>query len=80
MLYVSTRGAMTPAPFSEVLLGGLAPDGGLVMPEQYPTIDSATLQAWRSLSYPQLAFEIIRLFATDIDESDLRELVDRSYT
>ena len=80
MLYVSTRGAMAPNAFSEILLGGLAPDGGLVMPERYPQIDSATLDAWRAMSYPQLAFEIIRLFATDIDEAALRTLIDRTYT
>ncbi|MFT3804630.1 MAG: threonine synthase [Burkholderiaceae bacterium] len=76
MLYVSTRGGMAPAPFRDILLGGLAPDGGLVMPEQYPRAD---LAAWRGLSYPALAFEVLSRFATDIPAADLRELVERTY-
>jgi threonine synthase len=80
MLYVSTRGGMTPAPFSEILLGGLAPDGGLVVPQHYPKVDAATLAAWRPLGYPQLAFEIIRRYVGDIDEATLRALIERTYT
>ena len=80
MLYESTRGGMQPAPFSEVLLGGLAPDGGLVLPQSYPTVDDATLSAWRQLSYAQLAFEIVRRYVGDIHDDDLRRLVDRTYT
>jgi len=80
MLYVSTRGGMTPAPFSEILLGGLAPDGGLVVPQQYPKVDAATLAQWRGLAYPQLAFEVIRRYVGDIDEAALRSLVERTYT
>ncbi|MEN9314142.1 MAG: hypothetical protein RIS35_535 [Pseudomonadota bacterium] len=80
MLYVSTRGGLQPSPFSEILLGGLAPDGGLVVPQAYPAIDRATLSSWRSLSYPQLAFEVIRRYATDIDENDLRAIIERTYT
>jgi threonine synthase len=80
MLYVSTRGGMTPAPFSEILLGGLAPDGGLVVPQNYPKVDAATLAAWRPLGYPQLAFEIIRRYVGDIDEATLRSLIERTYT
>ncbi|MFT4103570.1 MAG: threonine synthase [Burkholderiaceae bacterium] len=76
MLYVSTRGGMAPAPFRDILLGGLAPDGGLVMPEQYPRAD---LAAWRGLSYPALAFEVLSRFATDIPAAELRELVERTY-
>lgn len=80
MLYESTRGGMQPTPFSEVLLGGLAPDGGLVVPQAYAKVDDATLAAWRGLSYPQLAFEIVRRYVGDIGEADLRALVDRTYT
>ncbi|MCL4745740.1 MAG: threonine synthase [Burkholderiaceae bacterium] len=80
MLYLSTRGGMDPTPFGEVLLGGLAPDGGLVIPQSYPAIDDATLTRWRTLAYPRLAFEIVRLYAGDIDENDLRALVERTYT
>lgn len=80
MKYISTRGATAPKSFSEVLLMGLAPDGGLMLPEHYPQVDAATLQKWRGLSYPELAFEIISLFATDIPSDDLRDIVNRTYT
>jgi len=80
MKYLSTRGGMPPARFTEILLGGLAPDGGLVVPERYPRIDAAMLARWRKLSYPALAFEILRLYADDIPETDLRALIDRTYT
>ncbi len=80
MRYVSTRGELPPSPFSQILLGGLAPDGGLVVPQEYPRVDAQTLQSWRALAYPQLAFEIIRRYAGDIDEADLRALIERTYT
>lgn len=80
MKYISTRGETEPMEFSDVLLMGLAPDGGLMLPESYPKIDSDTLNEWRKLSYPQLAFEIMRLFATDIDEADLKDIINRTYT
>jgi threonine synthase len=80
MRYISTRGGMPPAAFCDILLGGLAPDGGLALPESYPQIDAATLANWRSLSYPELAFEILSLFADDIAGNDLRVLCDKTYT
>lgn len=80
MKYISTRGQTEPMDFSDVLLMGLAPDGGLMLPESYPQIDSATLNKWRKLSYPELAFEIMRLYATDIDEANLQDIINRTYT
>ncbi|MDO4696335.1 MAG: threonine synthase [Neisseria sp.] len=80
MKYISTRGQTPAKPFSEVLLMGLAPDGGLMLPEHYPQIDEAVLQRWRGLSYPDLAFEIMSLFATDIPAEDLRDLIRCTYT
>jgi len=77
---ISTRGGCAARPFSDTLLGGLAPDGGLFLPEAYPRVSAETLEQWRGLTYPELAFEIIRRFATDIPEADLRSLVDRTYT
>jgi threonine synthase len=71
---------MAPKAFCEILLEGLAPDGGLVMPDHYPKVDPATLARWRPLGYPDLAFEVIRLFVDDIAEADLRALIDRTYT
>ncbi len=80
MKYISTRGQTAPKSFSEVLLMGLAPDGGLMLPERYPQIDAAMLQRWRGLSYPELAFEIMSLFIDDIPAEDLRRIVNRTYT
>lgn len=80
MHYISTRGNTPKMTFSEVLLMGLAPDGGLMLPESYPQIDKATLDKWRLLSYTDLAFEIMSLFATDIPKNDLKTLIDKTYT
>jgi threonine synthase len=71
---------MAPVGFLQVLLGGLAPDGGLVMPTHYPKIDATTLKAWRQLSYADLAFEIFSRFSDDIPEQDLRRLTNATYT
>lgn len=79
MKYISTRGQSQPRTFSQVLLAGLAEDGGLFLPEEYPHIDELTLHQWRGLSYPELAFEIIRLFATDIAAADLKNIIDKTY-
>lgn len=59
---------------------GLAPDGGLMLPEHYPQIGRETLDKWRGLAYPELAFEIMCLFVTDIPEDDLRDILNRTYT
>ncbi|MEI7679740.1 MAG: threonine synthase [Betaproteobacteria bacterium] len=80
MQYVSTRGGAPRAAFLDILLGGLMDDGGLAMPERYPQVGAAELAAWRGLSYPELAFEILRLYADDISAADLKKIVDRSYT
>lgn len=80
MRYVSTRGGAAAASFSEVLLGGLMGDGGLAMPDAYPQVTGAELAAWRRLSYPELAFEIIRRYVDDIPPADLRRIIARTYT
>lgn len=80
MRYISTRGGLTPSSFESILLGGLAPDGGLVVPESYPRCDASLIESWRHLSYAELAFEILRLYVTDWPESSLRALIDKSYT
>jgi len=80
MKYVSTRGESTGRSFCEILLEGLAPDGGLYLPERYPRIDAATLARWRRLSYPELAFQLLSLFIDDVPPGDLRELLRRTYT
>jgi threonine synthase len=80
MRYVSTRGGMVPQRFCDILLEGLAPDGGLAMPEAYPKVDRATLAAWRRLGYRELAFEVLSRFIDDIPGPALRAIVDRTYT
>ncbi len=80
MKYLSTRGDISPRSFSEILLEGLAPDGGLYLPESYPRIDSDTLARWRPLAYPDLAFEILKRFIDDIPEADLHRLAHSTYT
>jgi len=80
MQYLSTRGHPARSQFSEILLGGLAPDGGLYVPLRYPKVTEAELDSWRELSYADLAFEVLRRFATDIPEADIKALVARTYT
>ena len=80
MQYVSTRGQAAPLSFSQILLGGLAPDGGLYLPTAYPQVSAAELDAWRKLSYADLALEILKKFAGDIPEADLRALTQKTYT
>ena len=80
MKYLSTRGGMPPKSFTEILLGGLAPDGGLTIAENYPQVTKAELAAWRKLNYRDLAFEVIRRFADDIPAADLKAILDKTYT
>ena len=80
MLYISTRGHADRKRFCEILLEGLAPDGGLYLPEQYPQVDAATLQKWRGLSYAELAFEVLSLYVDDIPAADLKTLCNKTYT
>lgn len=80
MKYISTRGGMPPKSFCEILLGGLAPDGGLVVPESYPVISPAELARWRDLSYQDLAFEVISRYVDDIPAADLKRLINKTYT
>ena len=80
MQYVSTRGQAPAQSFSQILLGGLAPDGGLYLPVEYPKVSNVELDAWRKLSYADLAFEVLKKFATDIPEADLKALAHKTYT
>lgn len=80
MQYFSTRGQAPAQSFSQILLGGLAPDGGLYLPAEYPQVSDAELNAWRDLSYADLAFEVLKKFATDIPEADLKALTHKTYT
>ena len=80
MKYLSTRGDKTERHFCDILLEGLAPDGGLYLPTSYPQVDGATLARWRGLSYADLAFEILSLYIDDIPAADLKAIAHRTYT
>ena len=75
MKYVSTRSQTDLGTFCDVLLSGLAPDGGLAMPTSIPVFSAAQLAALRGLSYPDLAYAVMRPFISDIPEADLRALL-----
>jgi threonine synthase len=78
--YLSTRGDARPRGFCDILLEGLAPDGGLYLPARYPQVDAARLARWRPLPYAELAFEVLSLFIDDIPPADLRRLCETSYS
>ena len=80
MRYISTRGGMPPKTFTEILLSGLAPDGGLAVPESYPRASPADMEAWRHLDYQALAFQILSRFMEDIPADDLHRIIARTYT
>jgi len=79
MKYISTRGQSPAQSFSQILLGGLAPDGGLYLPESYPQFTDADLTAMRGLSYADLAFSILSRFVDDIPADDLKAIIDKTY-
>ncbi|BFO54482.1 threonine synthase [Acidovorax sacchari] len=84
MRYLSTRGHADRKRFCEILLEGLAPDGGLYLPERYPQIDDAALTrlraAYHEQGYAELAFQILSLYIDDIPAADLKRLCEKTYT
>lgn len=78
MKYCSTRGQVSGLSFSEAVMMGLASDGGLLLPESIPAFSEEQLQHLSLLPYPELAFEIISQFATDLPSRDLRRLINQS--
>ena len=79
MKYISTRGQSPALTFSEILLGGLAPDGGLYLPETYPQFNDANLTAMRTMNYRDLAFAILSRLIDDIPAADLKVIIDKTY-
>ena len=75
MKYISTRGQSPALSFSETLLGGLAPDGGLYLPETYPQFSDADLTKMRGMSYCDLAFYILSRLIDDIPAADLKAII-----
>ena len=80
MNYLSTRGDKTPRKFCDILLEGLAPDGGLYLPDHYPQVTPAMLDVWRNLPYADLAFEVLSLYIDDIPRADLKAICRKTYT
>jgi threonine synthase len=80
MKYISTRGKISPVSFKEAVMMGLATDGGLLLPESQPKVDSSTVQQWQSCTFQELAGEIFKLFITDIPADDLHDIIERSYS
>ena len=84
MQYISTRGYAEKQRFCDILLEGLAPDGGLYLPEHSPVVSSQTLEKWRAIfqrdGYAMLAFEILSLYIDDIALDDLKRLCQKTYT
>ena len=80
MKYISTRGGGEPQTFEQVLLTGLAPDGGLYVPTELPHIDVKQLADWKNLSYVDLAVEVVAPFVGDaLPRSELERIIAESY-
>jgi len=80
MKYISTRGQSPELSFCDVLLEGLAPDGGLYLPKSYPKFLDADLSYMRPMSYQDLTFFIFQKFVDDIPADDLKRIIDETYT
>ena len=80
MRYISTRGDAPSLSFEDVVLTGLASDGGLYVPETLPTFTAEEIASWAGLSYSELALKIITPFVDgEIPDVDLKDIIDRSY-
>lgn len=80
MKYVSTRGEAPVLAFDDVLLAGLAEDGGLYVPETWPQFSAGDLKAMAGMSYAEIAFQVIRPFVGGtIDDADLAQMIDETY-
>ena len=79
MKYISTRGQAAALSFGEILLGGLAPDGGLYLPESYPQFTNDDLNKMRGMNYRDLAFAILSRLIDDIPAADLKQIIDKTY-
>lgn len=81
MRYLSTRGGVEPVDFADAVMMGLGTDGGLLVPEQIPSLSADILREWSDLSFQQLAVEVLAPFVGDsIPRADLVELVERSFS
>jgi threonine synthase len=80
MRYVSTRGEAAPLDFVEVMLAGLARDGGLYVPEQWPTLDTAAIAGFAGRPYAEIACEVMRPFiAGALPDADVARIAQEAY-
>ena len=79
MKYISTRGGVEPISFKDAVMMGMASDGGLLIPEFFPDVTDK-LTSWKSLSFQELAYEIFSLYIDDIPRTELKNLIDKSYS
>ena len=79
MKYISTRGGVEPISFKDAVMMGMASDGGLLIPEFFPDVTDK-LTSWKSLSFQDLAYEIFSLYIDDIPSTELKNLIDKSYS
>lgn len=80
MQYLSTRGGISPIQFTQAVMMGLAEDGGLLLPRTIPRVGSDTFNSWQNLTYSELAFEVMSRFVDDIPVSNLKDIINRSYS
>ena len=79
MRFLSTRGKSSPVSFCEAVSQGLAPDGGLYLPQEYPSL-LKQIPKWENLDYTELCYEFFRFFATDLDDKILKNCVETAYS
>ncbi|PMP66491.1 MAG: threonine synthase [Thermodesulfobacterium geofontis] len=79
MKYVSTRGEIPKLDFKDTVFEGLAEDGGLIVPERIPKLSEKEIEELRNLNYQELALRIFKYYVSDIEEKDLKELIERAY-
>ena len=80
MQFISTRGSAPPSSFSDVLLAGLAPDGGLYLPQTWPQLTAAEIAGFKSLRYQDVAFQILSRFTRDsFSDAELRAAIESAY-
>ena len=79
--YISTRGASRKLTFKDVIFEGLASDGGLYIPETWPSIDKKKLSNFKNISYQDIAFEVIKPYLDDsLSSNDLKNIIQKSYS
>jgi threonine synthase len=78
--YISTRGQAPSLSFEDVVLTGLASDGGLYVPESLPKFSQSEIASWAGLSYQELAFKVMHPFVSEaLSDDELKQLIDKSY-